>query len=340
MTDCEAKAKLRARYRSRAMRSREMPVRPWWRHDVRMSEHAVVGAGQPVKPADPSRGAWSKLEAWCWMLGRAAWKPNSVRLGGVFYELSTGQFVGGTAYLAGIWNWTESTVLEFLKKLRSHCMVTWGRPQNRRQARTITICNYAKFHVVREQKHQTKPQSKNRTCNRQTAYKPQQSYQDYKTKLGWPTAAPSLVCDLKASPKEGLPPLAVEAEADPDTVLLYRLGDPGYPAALLTVSGDALARALKQRWVKAKQSNVAALMADGVAMLPMPDKAPEPVSLIVDIPMPPPVKASVALVGLVQLDLPILPVMAPNVTDATSASADPAVAPYALRANFLKRRKG
>lgn len=119
--------------------------------DVR--EHPIVGAGQPVKPADVGRGAWSRMEAWFDMLCLAQFKPSRVNNKGEVQTLEVGQLMGAIPFLAGRWNWTDKTVRVFLSTLEREGMISsnQGRQSaatSSNKCRVITIANYSKYQLL------------------------------------------------------------------------------------------------------------------------------------------------------------------------------------------------
>jgi hypothetical protein len=129
-----------------------------------LPEHYLVGFGQPVPPADPSRGAFSRTEAWLDLLIRCKWKPGKVMNRGRLSNLDIGESVGGTNWLAERWNWTRKTVRGFLDLLEQEAMIERvlgaakgeidtelnGNQKGHRgghQANVIRVCNYSVYQV-------------------------------------------------------------------------------------------------------------------------------------------------------------------------------------------------
>ncbi len=130
-----------------------------------MRDHPVVGMGNNVKPEDPSRGSFSKYEAWQDLLMEAKWKPFDVNNKGKVVNLSRGQLMAARAWLARRWNWSEKTVRTFLAKLESELMVRNEQGQSKGQrsghyANVLTICNYDIYQTISELDDMTKGQSK------------------------------------------------------------------------------------------------------------------------------------------------------------------------------------
>lgn len=122
-------------------------------------EHPIVGAGQPVKPADDRRGAWSRMEAWFDLLCLAQYKPSRINNKGEMQALNVGQLMGARAYLAGRWNWTEKTVRGYLDVLEREGMISRGEQnydelgQQKGQPKAnkcsvITVCNYSRYQML------------------------------------------------------------------------------------------------------------------------------------------------------------------------------------------------
>jgi len=145
----------------------------WFALSRELIDHPVVGFGNPVKPADPRQGAYSRAEAWIWMIANASYHERTFMNKGRLQTLLPGQIVGGRKFLAETWNWTEQTVREFLKRLRLEMMITLEtdvirsskttsrpgadqnqtRTTNRNHQRTntanvITLCNYINYQLT------------------------------------------------------------------------------------------------------------------------------------------------------------------------------------------------
>jgi hypothetical protein len=123
-----------------------------------LRNHPIVGAGKPVAPADPRRGAFSRMEAWLDLLCLANYKKTRVPNRGQVMTLDVGQLVGSRRWLANRWNWSDKAVRHFLGVLDDEGMIDFIHsdrgPQTDRhnniQAATISICNYSNYQLYKD----------------------------------------------------------------------------------------------------------------------------------------------------------------------------------------------
>jgi hypothetical protein len=122
-----------------------------------MRDHEVVGMGQPVRPADPGRGSYSRYEAWQDLLMEAQWKPFEVINRGKSVTLRRGQLMAARSWLAARWNWSEKTVRVFITQLEEEFMVraeaSTASSRTGRYNNILTICNYDIYQTVYELMH-------------------------------------------------------------------------------------------------------------------------------------------------------------------------------------------
>lgn len=120
-----------------------------------MRDHAIVGFGRPVRPADPKKGSYSRAEAWIDLIMEARWQPGKVENKGKVILLNRGQLMAARKWLADRWNWTENTVRTFLDKLEHDLMISrknhqqTGQKKNN-QISVVTIENYDIFQTASE----------------------------------------------------------------------------------------------------------------------------------------------------------------------------------------------
>jgi len=89
----------------------------WVAIDPDILTHPLVGAGQPVAPADPSRGAYSRMEAWVWIICNASFADHTVTNRGRKMTLKRGDLLGAWAFLAHTFNWSAKTVRAWVDRL-------------------------------------------------------------------------------------------------------------------------------------------------------------------------------------------------------------------------------
>lgn len=89
----------------------------WVAIDPDILTHPLVGAGQAVTPADPSRGAYSRMEAWVWIICNASFADHTVMNRGRKMTLQRGDLLGAWLFLAHQWNWSQKTVRIWVEKL-------------------------------------------------------------------------------------------------------------------------------------------------------------------------------------------------------------------------------
>lgn len=103
--------------------------------------------------------AFSKLEAWLWLVVCAAWKPGAVRRSGGNIHVARGQIAATIRGLAATWGWPKIKVERWLAALAGEGMIALGAvtgTRNRTGTRIeksyrqtlITICNYDKYQMM------------------------------------------------------------------------------------------------------------------------------------------------------------------------------------------------
>ena len=125
----------------------------WFAVSRMVFDHMVVGAGQPVKPADPRRGSYSRLEAWLWLIANAAYEQSKIMNKGREMTLNPGQLMGAYSHLSTTWNWTPETVRYFLSSLERAVMLYRENSKqkgngNHNQCQVISVCNYERYQIT------------------------------------------------------------------------------------------------------------------------------------------------------------------------------------------------
>lgn len=139
--------------------------------------HWLVGFGQPVKPADPSRGSHSRNEAFVDLVMECRYEAGTVNNGGRRMAIQPGQLIGAVSWLASRWNWTPMTVRTFLDKLEADGMIERMSPgasehnkQLGKQATVISVCNYSEYQSARQaEQHAEQHANNTQTTSRQQA---------------------------------------------------------------------------------------------------------------------------------------------------------------------------
>jgi hypothetical protein len=88
---------------------------------------------------------FSRREAWLWLVSEAAWRPHRRRIIGRQFELSRGQLVASTRFIASKWRWSEARVRRFLAALISEDMIGAKTDAG---VSVITICKYDEYQRV------------------------------------------------------------------------------------------------------------------------------------------------------------------------------------------------
>lgn len=100
------------------------------------------------KSADFAAEPFSEREAFMWLVSHAAWKGHERRVGTHVVHVERGQVAHTTRGLAKVWDWSESRVRRFLKRLSERrTLVT----ESDAHATRITICKYEEFQSLKNE---------------------------------------------------------------------------------------------------------------------------------------------------------------------------------------------
>lgn len=183
------------------MNSNSRQMGNWLAISRDIEKHPIVGFGQPVKPADPKRGSYSRGEAWQSLLFQAQYIPSEVVNKGRTILLERGQLMAGLQHLAERWNWTIETVRWFLSRLEKASMAEAAEPnyvpsdksrsslltpihpkqnttRHHNTVKVLEICNYRLYQVAAElnnmldpshnpKRTPSEPQESNKETNKQ-----------------------------------------------------------------------------------------------------------------------------------------------------------------------------
>lgn len=124
-----------------------------------MLDHPVVGAGRPLKAANPKVPAYDRYAAWSDILRLVQYRPGEVNNKGAVQQLAVGEMMAARAFLAARWRATEKSVRVFLDDLERHGMISrrvpvasnQGQQSGQRRANKcciLTVCNYGTYQQV------------------------------------------------------------------------------------------------------------------------------------------------------------------------------------------------
>ena len=85
---------------------------------------------------------YSKAQAWCWLIEKAAWKRHRIAIGGKEIFLRRGQLSYSTRYMAKAWGWSEAKVRRVLRLFQKWSNIDAATDAGQT---VITICNYDKY---------------------------------------------------------------------------------------------------------------------------------------------------------------------------------------------------
>ena len=130
------------------------------------------------------REPWSRIMAWHWLIGEAAWQPRTVRIGSRSIPLKLGQYACSSRYLANRWRWPKSNVDRFIEKLREQTRIEPSRLGSGGASITIiTICNYDRIkndaEVIEPTPEQTNGPTQGHQAGQQTGHQSQVNTETY-----------------------------------------------------------------------------------------------------------------------------------------------------------------
>lgn len=91
--------------------------------------------------------AFSRRDAFVWLIEEAAFKPTVVALPGRSLRLERGQLSHSTRFMAAAWRWSEPKVRRYLTSLRQAKIIDAETDAGQT---VITICNYDKYQLSSE----------------------------------------------------------------------------------------------------------------------------------------------------------------------------------------------
>lgn len=98
------------------------------------------------------KGAWTRFEAWVWMIEAAAYRPKTIDIGGKPYTVERGCLCFSQRFLAAKFKWSKKAVTTFLEHLEAHGAIKIGVAKTgngTRSKRTqVSLCNYDKYQAT------------------------------------------------------------------------------------------------------------------------------------------------------------------------------------------------
>lgn len=91
--------------------------------------------------------AFSRRDAWEWLISHAAWKETRVGVGSKTVTLKRGQLSYSIRFLASTWRWDEKRVRRCLDKFQNADMIAAATAAGQT---VITICNYEQYQTKEE----------------------------------------------------------------------------------------------------------------------------------------------------------------------------------------------
>jgi hypothetical protein len=111
-----------------------------------MSDWGVFAVARDIWDHPLFQGeAFTRREAWMWLVSAAAWKPIRVAHRSGIAHIERGEFCFSIRFLSGKWQWLIGRVERFLNLLEKHDMI---RDTSRDASKIYLINNYNKFQIV------------------------------------------------------------------------------------------------------------------------------------------------------------------------------------------------
>lgn len=150
-----------------------------------MNEAGVYAVHRGVWDHDAfANEPFTEREAWLWLIGAAAWKPQTVRIGKMVAQVKRGEYAVSLRYLGKAWQWDKARVHRFLGRLKNRDMI---ETQTETGLTVITIRNYDEYQKVSMPKRDSR-ETENETQTRQQRDK-EENIQSIQTEID--SAAPS-----------------------------------------------------------------------------------------------------------------------------------------------------
>lgn len=143
----------------------------WFAVSREIFSHPIVGIGDR---------AYTDLEAWLSLLAMASYETKKAMNKGTVIMLDPGDLMAAHAYLATRWKWNVGKVRWFLNRLHTEAMITrhcakQDGKRNSNQIQIISICNYARYQLIKDAEQQAKRQAQQQANDKPTTSQRQES---------------------------------------------------------------------------------------------------------------------------------------------------------------------
>jgi hypothetical protein len=109
---------------------------------------------------------FTEREAFQWLIMEASWKDRTVRRGFAVFDTKRGELIHALSFMCEAWGWdNKSRVTRFLARLQKLEMI---ETRAERSATRITICNYDKYQLGRDEDRNDKRDASGTQPLRQT----------------------------------------------------------------------------------------------------------------------------------------------------------------------------
>ena len=113
------------------------------------------------------REPFTKAQAWCWLIEKAAWKNRTQTIGKDFIPVRRGEYATSVRFLAERWQWTRMKAQRFLARLEKHGMIEKTGTASGTPYTVIRVCNYGKYQASNDEAGQQAGQWRDSTGTNQ-----------------------------------------------------------------------------------------------------------------------------------------------------------------------------
>ncbi|QDO99095.1 hypothetical protein FNB15_18270 [Ferrovibrio terrae] len=92
--------------------------------------------------------AFSRAQAWAWLIEEARWRPTRISIAGKTVELQRGELSHSIRFMAERFGWGKGVVERFIGRLKTETLI---RTRTETGQLIITICNYDEMQTARSE---------------------------------------------------------------------------------------------------------------------------------------------------------------------------------------------